>query len=317
MKLFYIILYNFIIGTLCLIFGVNTMSGGLEKINPTAIRKTLSRFTGSIPSALLTGTVLTALVQSSTAVTVTAVGLVNSGLMTLAQSIGIIYGANIGTTITTQLMSLRITDTALPLLAAGFLIKILSKKSSFRYIGHAIIGFGFMFLGLGILNSGVPYLKESKQAYELFRVYGENPIIGIVIGMLTTMLVHSSSATVGITIVLFNSHLISFNAALCLTLGDNIGTCITAQIASIGTSVSARRTAWAHTLYNVIGVLIALVLLHPFSNIVQYLTTVLGQSETRLVANAHTIFNVISAVLFLPFTKLYVRFIEWIVPEKK
>lgn len=310
-----VIFYNFIVGTLCLMFGVNTMSKGLERINPRLIKKALTTFTGKVPSAFMTGTAVTALVQSSTAVTVITVGLVNSGLMTLVQAVGIIYGANIGTTVTAQLMAFKITDIALPLLALGFLIKVLSKKVSLKYAGQAIMGFGFMFTGLSILNSGVPYIKESKWAYELFRTYGQSPYIGLLLGMVTTMLVHSSSATVGLTIVLFNSHLISFDAALGLTFGDNIGTCITAQLASIGTSLAARRTAWAHTLYNIIGVVIAMILLHPFSKLVQDVTLMMGQNEVRLVANAHTIFNILSAVVFLPVTKFYVKFIKWVVPK--
>lgn len=308
-----IILYNFIAGTICLIYGVNLMSKGLEAANAKMMKKILAIFAGNVLSAFAAGTILTALVQSSTAITVITVGLVNSGLLKLSQAVAIIFGANIGTTITAQLMSFKITDIGWPVLAAGLIIRFASRKKHLQSLGVSLIGFGLMCIGICILNSGVPYIKESKKAYDLFRIYGKNPYIGLFIGMVTTMLVHSSSATVGLTIVLFNSHLISFEAALGLTLGDNIGTCITAQLASLGANLSARRTAWAHTLYNVIGVVIAMIFLVPFSRFVHYATYIAGQNETRLVANAHTLFNIISAMVFLPLTSYYVKFIEWVV----
>lgn len=313
----FIILYNFIAGTFCLILGVRLLSNGLEQSNIKFIKKLIALFTHSLIPACITGTVITALVQSSTAVTVITVGFVNSGLMKLTQAVGIIYGANIGTTITAQLMSFKINKIAIPVLILGLIIRLLSKRHSVKKIGTAVIGFGLMFIGINILSSGVPYIKESRFAHELFKTYGKNPYIGLAIGIVTTALVHSSSATVGLTIVLFNAGLISFDAAIGLTLGDNIGTCITAQMASIGTNTAARRTAWAHTLYNIIGVLITLALLGPFKRLVQNITFLMGQDETRLVANTHTIFNILSAAIFIPITNYYVRFIEWLVPPKK
>jgi phosphate:Na+ symporter len=292
------------------------MSSSLEKANAGRIKKYIAAFTGKVSTAFITGIAVTAAVQSSTAITVITVGLVNAGLMRLPQAIGIIYGSNIGTTITAQLMAFNLTDSCYILLVIGAVFKFTARKNSSKCIASAVIGVGLMFTGLSILNSGVPYIRESETTYRLFKTYGGNPFIGLFLGMIATMLVHSSSATVGITIVLFNSGLINFDAALGITFGDNIGTCITAQLASLGTSVWARRTAWAHTLYNVIGVIVAIILFIPFSNLVQYITFYSGQDKTRLVANAHTIFNVLSALLFLPVTKHYVKFIEWIVKDK-
>ncbi|GAE88579.1 sodium-dependent phosphate transporter [Acetivibrio straminisolvens JCM 21531] len=293
------------------------MSTSLEKANIRRMKKYLSLFTAKVPLATLTGTVLTALVQSSTAITVITVGLVNSGMLKLTQAVGIIYGANIGTTITAQLMSFKLTNGAFVIIVLGILIAFFSKRKSLANMGWALTGLGIMFAGLNILNSGVPYIKENQNIYELFRIYGQNPIIGLLIGMVTTMLVQSSSATVGLTIVLFNAGLIGFESALGLTLGDNIGTCITAQLSSIGASIWAKRTAWAHTLYNVIGVIIAFILLAPFASMVQAITYGIGQDKTRLIANAHTIFNILSAVIFLPLTKYYVKFLEWLIRENK
>jgi phosphate:Na+ symporter len=310
-----IILFNLICGTTALMYGVNLMGEGLEKNNTKMIKKILTKFTSNVWKAFITGTLVTALVQSSTAITVMTVGFVNAGLMLLPQAIGIIYGANIGTTITAQLMSFNLTDIAFPALVIGFTIAGFSKKKTVKNAGLAIMGFSFMFIGLRVLNSSVPYIKESKEVYNFFRIYGQNIYIGLFIGMLTTMLVHSSSATVGLTIVLFNSQLISFESAIGLTLGDNIGTCITAQLASLQANIAAKRTAWAHTLYNIIGVFIALIFLYPFTRIVEYITLALGQDETYLIANTHTIFNILSAILFLPITKYYVKFIVKIIPE--
>jgi len=310
-----IILFNFFTGTLCLITGVNFLSSGLEDANSKLLKKALTGFTGKLPYAFVTGTVVTALLQSSTAVTIITVGFVNSGIMKLAQAVGIIYGANIGTTVTAQLMAFRITDAGLPLIAAGAAAGFFARSTTAKSLCKAVAGFGLMFLGLGILHSGVPLIKESKFIYEIFMKYGNNPYIGLLIGLITTMLVQSSSATVGLTIVLFNASLITFDAAIGLTLGDNIGTCATAQIASLRANTWGRRAAWAHTIYNIIGAVTALLLLEPFSNLIQYITLLLGQDKTRLVANTHTIFNILSAMVFLPITKYYVKFIEWLVPE--
>lgn len=310
-----ILIFNFLAGTASVIFGVNRMSAGLEKLNGPMIEKTLKMFTGKVLTAFASGTVITTLVQSSTAVMLITVGLVNSGIMKLPQAIGVIYGANIGTTVTAQLMAFRLRDGAVPIIVFAFMIVLISKKTFFKSLGTALMGLGFLFLGINIMNWGVPLIKESQKVYEIFMQYGKNPYIGLCIGIVTTMLVQSSSATVGITIVLFNAGLISFDAALGLTLGDNIGTCITAQLASLGTSLPARRTAWAHTLYNGIGVLIAIILLAPFADLIEFVTLAAGQDKTRLVANTHTVFNMLSAILFLPLTKYYVRFIEWIIPD--
>jgi len=309
----FLILYNFVAGTLCLIFGVNSMSSGLENLHPKALERILRKFAGKTTYAFLAGTLITALVQSSTAVTVITVGLVNSGLMNLTQAVGIIYGANLGTTVTAQLMSFKITNAALPVLALSLLLRVISKKAFLKNAAQAAAGFGFMLAGLEILNSSIPYLSESSLIFEAFKKYGSSPIIGLIIGIITTMLVHSSSATVGLTIILFNSGFIDFHTALGLTLGDNIGTCVTAQLASIGTNITARRVAWAHTFYNIIGVAAVLLLFQPFSDLVHFITYLTGGDKTNLVANSHTIFNALSALVFLPVSKHYIRFINWIV----
>jgi phosphate:Na+ symporter len=303
-------------GTALLMYGVEMMGDSLERVSGPVMKKVLSALTGRVWKATVAGGVLTALVQSSTAITVLAVGFVNAGLINLKNAVGIIYGANIGTTITAQFMAqyytFKLTDIALLVVGLGFAVQFLAKRRRAKDIGSALMGFGLMFLGLKILNEGVPFIKDNASVRYFFERYANQPFIAVILGMLATMLVHSSSATIGISMVLAQAGLIDLNGAIGLMLGDNIGTCITAQMASIGANISARRTAWAHTIYNVIGVLLAMAIFAIFRGLIQMTSTDIGQQ----IANSHTIFNVLSAVVFLPFTGLYVRFLEWIVPDR-
>ena len=255
------LVFGLIGGTALLMYGVEKMGNGLEKASGEMMRKILTVLTGRVWSAFLVGTFLTALVQSSTAITVLTVGFVNAGLMKLPQAIGVIYGANIGTTITAQLMAFsfhfKLTDIALPVLGIGFAVSFLPKNRTVRNVGDAIMGFGMMFLGLKILNSGVPFMQSDPTLRSFFLNYASIPIVAILLGIVATAAVHSSAATVGLVMVLGQAGLLDLRAAICIMFGDNIGTCITAQLASVQGNIHARRTAWAHTLYNVIGVLMA------------------------------------------------------------
>lgn len=311
------IIFNLFGGTALLMYGVDFMGDGLEKASGKIMKRILSVLTKNIFVAFLVGTILTMLVQSSTAITVMTVGFVNAGLMNLTQAVGIIYGTNIGTTITAQLMSLKLTHIALPVVAIGFFIMSFSRKDSTKNMGQSLMGFGLMFLGLKTLNASLPYIQDSETARQLFLQYGHNPFLGLFVGMIATMLIHSSAATVALTISLFSADLISFYAAVGLTLGDNIGTCVTAQLASLKANTAAKRTAWAHTLYNVIGVVIAIIVLKPFSGMIEWITFgILHEPKAFLVANTHTFFNIVSALVFLPITKYYVLFLEKIIPDR-
>lgn len=316
------LIFGLIGGTALLMYGVDKMGDGLEKASGQMMKKILSVLTGRVWSAFLVGTLLTALVQSSTAITVLTVGFVNAGLMKLPQAIGIIYGANIGTTITAQLMSfsfsLNLTQIALPVLGLGFAVSYFSKKDTYKNIGDAIMGFGMMFLGLKILNGGVPYLQNSPTLKYFFEHYASNPIVAIILGAGATAMVHCSSATVGLTMILGQAKLLDLKAAICIMLGDNIGTCITAQLASLTGNVNARRTAWAHTFYNIFGVVIVGLGLPWFVELVQYITRLIqpGSGINSQIANSHTIFNVLSAIIFLPITRYYVKFLETVIRSK-
>ncbi len=313
------LIFGLIGGTALLMYGVDKMGEGLEKASGDMMRKILSVLTGRIWSAFLVGTFLTALVQSSTAITVLTVGFVNAGLMKLPQAVGIIYGANIGTTITAQLMAVsfhfKLTDVALPILGLGFAVGYFSKNRTLKNIGDAVMGFGVMFLGLKILNGGIPFMQGNPVLRGFFLDYASIPLVAIVLGMVATAMVHSSAATVGLVMVLGQAGLIDLRSAICIMFGDNIGTCITAQLASVTGNIHARRAAWAHTLYNILGVLMAWLMLPWFVKMVSVGTAYLQPSGgiSAQIANSHTLFNVLSAAVFLPVTGYYVKFLETVI----
>ena len=322
-------IFNLIGGTALLMYGVDKLGDGLEKASGNVMKKILSVLTGKLMSAFAVGTILTAIVQSSTAITVLTVGFVNSGLMSLSQAIGIIYGANIGTTITAQIFaasySFKLTTFALPVLGFGFLISYIAKKQTIKSAGSAIMGFGMMFQGLALLNSGKDFLSGNSSVKYFFETYATIPIVAILMGIMVTALIHSSSATVAFVMVLGQAGLlgsdptIALQTAICIMFGDNIGTCVTAQLASLNANVNARRTAWAHTLYNIIGVILAWICLPLFVKLIQHFTSLLmNTADINIqIANSHTVFNVLSAIIFLPFTKYFVRLLETIIRDRK
>ncbi len=316
-------IFQIIGGTALLMYGVDMMGEGLERMSGKMMKKILEKLTGKLWKAFLAGIFLTALVQSSTAISVLSVGFVNSGIMKLSQAIGIIYGANIGTTITAQFMALsfsfNLIQLSLPIIAVGFILKIAGKTHKLQNAGHSIMGIGFMLLALMILNEGIPYMESNTSIRYFFEHYASNVLLGILIGTVTTALVHSSAATVGIVILLGNAGLITLTTAVILMLGDNIGTSVTALVASIKGNTNARRTAWGHALHNLIGVLIALPFLPLFVRLIEYFTlTVQGSTNIQLqIANSHTIFNIIVALIFLPLNQYFVRLLMTIVKDKE
>jgi len=317
------LIFGLIGGTALLMYGVDKMGEGLEKASGEMMKKMLSILTGNVWSAFLVGTFLTALVQSSTAITVLTVGFVNAGLMKLPQAVGIIYGANIGTTITAQLMafsfSFKLTEIALPVLGIGFTISYFAKNKTAKNFGEALMGFGMMFLGLKILNQGVPFMQQSPTLRYFFQTYASIPIVGIILGAVATAMVHSSAATVGLVIILGQAGLLDLTTAVTIMLGDNIGTCLTAQLASLSGNIQARRTAWAHTLYNVFGVIVVSLFLPYFVRTVEIITLYFQPNGGigSQIANSHTFFNLFSALVYLPLTKYYVKFLETVIKGKE
>lgn len=314
-------IFGIVGGTALLMYGVDLMGEGLENMSSSMMKRILEKFTGKLWKAFLAGIFLTAAVQSSTAISVLSVGFVNSGIMKLSQAIGIIYGANIGTTITAQLMALsfsfNIITLSLPILAIGYVLYISAKKVKYRSIGQAFMGIGFLLLGLRILNEGIPFMENSALIQNFFKNYASNIIFGLLLGIISTALVHSSAATVGIVILLGTAGLIDLRTAVILMLGDNIGTSITALIASLKGNINAKRTAWGHALHNLIGVLMALPFLNLFVRFIEYITiNVQGSTSIEvMIANSHTIFNIIVALIFLPLNNYFVKLLMFVVKE--
>lgn len=306
------ILFNLIGGLALFIYGINLMGEALQKMASDRIRTVLGKLTSSPLMGTFVGTVVTSIIQSSSATTVLAVGFVNAGLMSFYQTLGIIFGANIGTTVTSQLIAFKLTAYALPILAIGFLLYFVCKNKSWKYFGLSLFGFGTLFLGLNIMTAGVAPLAGNEIFKQIFVSVNHNAFLAVLAGMVVTGILQSSSVTTGIVLTLAALKLITLQGALPLILGCNIGTCVTAMLASIGTSTNARRTAVAHLLFNVSGTLLFLCMLRPFTYVVQLTATDIA----RQCANAHTIFNIICTLLILPFTKYYAQFITKLVKEK-
>ena len=277
---------------------------------------------------------MTSVIQSSSATTVMLVSFVDAGLMSFAQATGVILGANIGTTVTAQLIAFKITAYALPAIAMGVLLKFFLGRRKWIYVGDVLLGFGLIFFGLATMKDGFAPLKDHPAFVSFFTRFNADDVYSIslciLVGTIMTMILQSSSATIGVTMALASQGLLNFEASVALILGDNIGTTITAQLASIGASLNARRTARAHAIFNVLGVLLIIAFFPIFLKLVVWITASLmdiGPPEAmvggeapnigRYIANAHTLFNVIAAIFFLVFMHYLVRITCWLVPEKK
>ncbi|MFH2011441.1 MAG: Na/Pi cotransporter family protein [Pseudomonadota bacterium] len=316
------------------LFGMKIMSEGLQKVAGKRMRRIMEMVSNNRFVGCAAGTIVTSVIQSSSATTVMLVSFVDAGLMNLTQAIGVILGANIGTTVTAQLIAFKIDAYALPAIATGVLLKFFVGRKKWIYVGDALLGFGLVFYGLSTMKAGFAPLKESETFIHLFTSFNADSMGGIllcvVIGTVLTMILQSSSATVGITMALAIQGFLTFEASVALILGDNIGTTITAELASVGSNINAHRTARAHTLFNVIGVF-GIVLFFPFFiKFVLVATSYLlgigppdllvnGEKPNiaRYIANSHTMFNVINALFFLMFLPFLVKVAIWLTPHKK
>ena len=327
-----------LLGGLGLFFiGMRFMSEGLQKTAGDRLRRTLEILTNNRLVATLVGLVVTAIIQSSSATTVMTVSFVNAGLMTLKQAIGIVLGANIGTTVTAQIIAFKIHHYALPALGIGVGLRLFSRSSRWRYMGEVIMGFGMLFFGLSIMKGAMEPLKASPVVKNAFIKFDGTPLLGVLVGTIFTVLMQSSSVTVGIVMTLASSGLLSFKGAVALVLGDNIGTTVTAQLAATGANTAAKRTAWCHTMFNVIGVTYVLLLMPYFLRLVDlispgpadFVVKTLAEAKAysasmgdkpfiaRHIANAHTVFNVVNTLIFLPMLGVLARISSWIVPQRE
>lgn len=312
-------------GLAVFLYGMEQMAEALKKVAGDSMKQILARLTNSRIMGLITGAFVTAIIQSSSVTTVMLVGFVTAGLMSLSQAIGVILGADIGTTITAQIVAFKVTKYALLLVAVGFGLIFLGKRDHLRQYGHLIMGLGLIFFGMGIMSDGM-YPLRSYQPFIALMQNVSNPVIGIMVATLFTALVQSSSATMGVVIAMALQGLITLEAGIALALGANIGTCATAGLAAIGKPREAVRVAVAHVTFKVVGVLIIVPFIPYFAELVREISPAaavgltgmdrLAAETPRQIANAHTIFNVGIATLFLPMAGLFARFCEWVVPDR-
>lgn len=321
------ILFGLVGGLGLFLFGMRTMSDGLQKVAGDRMRKILAALTNNRLMGTLVGLAVTAIIQSSSATTVMVVGFVNAGLLSLVQAVGVVLGANIGTTVTAQLIAFKVTRFALPAIGLGAAIALFSRERSRSYWGEIILGLGLLFFGLAIMKQAFDPLKHSEDIRQIFALASDYHLLGVLAGALLTVIVQSSTATIGITIALATSGLVSFEGSVALILGENIGTTLTANFAAIGTNLAARRAAFCHFLFNGIGVAYMLVLFPLLLKLVTLVTpgdadmVIKTQAQAnfyggligdkpfiaRYIANAHTLFNLVNTLIFLPFIGLLAR----------
>ena len=310
-------------GLAVFLFGMNMMSEGLQKVAGEKMRYVLSLLTKNAVMGVLAGAITTAVLQSSSATTVMAIGFVSAGLLKLPQAISIIFGANIGTTMTAQLIAFKISDYIWPIIFIGFLIYFFAKKENIKYIGETVFAFGLLFLGINTMGSVMKPLASSPIFVSLIEQVADMPVLGVLVGTLMTVVVQSSSATIA---VLQNfaaqagpdgvSSMLGLQGAIPILFGDNIGTTITALLACIGQSKNAKRTAISHSIFNITGTLVFIWFIPQFAWVVQAISPAGAEVDviSRQIANAHTLFNVTNTLIWIPLLPLMVKIVTTIIP---
>lgn len=310
-------LFALIGGVGLFMFGINLMSEGLQKAAGNRIKSILSKLTGKSIYGLILGTVVTAIIQSSSATTVMVVGFVNAGLLEFTQSLGVILGANIGTTITTQVVALKLDQFALPAIGLGMILYLFFDARKIKQTGKAIMGFGLLFLGIVIMKNAIPSEARDTIRHLFLMSSGtlKGTLFGLLVGTVATAVVQSSSITVSLIVILaFQGMVTDLTEVIPLILGCNIGTCTTALLASLKTDRAAQRAAAAHTFFNLFGALMTLTVFYHF-----YLWIIpkIGGSMPHQIANLHVMIKLVDALFFIPIVKPFSRFLTWVVPEKR
>lgn len=313
--------FKFFGGLGLLLYGITGMGDALEKLAGERLEKTLEKMAGNIFKSVLLGALVTAVIQSSTGTTVMVVGFVNAGIMNLKQAVGIIMGANIGTTITTQLLRLdssgsgsavleylKPSSLCYVIIAVGALVVMIAKSKKSKTVGEIFIGIGMLFLGMSIMEGSVASLQDSPAFKHLF-ITLQNPLLGILVGAVVTAILHSSAASVGILQAAAATGMVTYSAAIPIIMGQNIGTCFTALVSSLGANKNARRAAMIHFYFNLIGSVIFIVGIYAL-NAVFHLAFWDENITKGAIANFHTLFNVITTIMFLPFSNLLVWLAE-------
>lgn len=295
------IVFHFLGGLGLFLYSIKTMGDGLQQAAGDRLRYYIDKYTSNPFFGILVGIGMTALIQSSSGVTVITVGLVSAGLLTLRQAIGIVMGANIGTTVTSFIIGFKLGDYALPMLFLGAVCLFFTKNRTINNIGRIVFGVGGIFFALNLMSGAMEPLKDLQVFKDYMVELSKNPILGVFVGTGLTLLIQASSATIGILQNLYASNLIDLQGALPVLFGDNIGTTITAIIASLGANIAAKRVAGAHVAFNVIGTVVCIIFLVPFTALIQWFETTLHLSPEMTIAFAHGTFNITNTIIQFPF----------------
>ncbi|MBR1438480.1 MAG: Na/Pi cotransporter family protein [Synergistaceae bacterium] len=294
-------------GVALFLYGIKLLSSSLQNLAGDKLRQLLGELTKTPLRGILVGIIVTVLIQSSAGTTVMTVSFVNTGLLSLKQALGLIMGANIGTTVTAQLIAFNIDALALPLLFFGVFASMIFSKKHLSYLASGLIGLGLVFMGMQTMKTASHIIAQHR---ELLLILSRNPITGVFAGMILTALIQSSAATIGLTIAVASQGLITLDAAIPIILGDNIGTTLTAIVASLNASRPAKQAALGHVLFNLIGTIIFMLALPLYRSVIISTSPDIG----RQIANAHTIFNVLNTIIFFPFVSLLAKLISTIIP---
>ena len=295
------IAFHFLGGLGLFLYSIKTMGDGLQQAAGDRLRYYIDKYTSNPFFGILVGIGMTALIQSSSGVTVITVGLVSAGLLTLRQAIGIVMGANIGTTVTSFIIGFKLGDYALPMLFLGAVCLFFTKNRTINNIGRIVFGVGGIFFALNLMSGAMEPLKDLQVFKDYMVELSKNPILGVLVGTGLTLLIQASSATIGILQNLYASNLIDLQGALPVLFGDNIGTTITAIIASLGANIAAKRVATAHVAFNVIGTVICIIFLVPFTGLIQWFESFLNLAPEMTIAFAHGTFNITNTIIQFPF----------------
>ncbi|MEN8078094.1 Na/Pi cotransporter family protein [Clostridioides difficile] len=294
------------------LYGMKLMSDGLENIAGEKLKNILEKITSNKIMGVLVGTAVTAVIQSSSATTVMVVSFVNAGLMSLSQATGVILGSNIGTTVTAQMVSFKLEVIAPIFIGIGAILMMIAKKKKVKDFAYISLGFGILFMGMGLMSSSMEPISELEIFKEFILIVGSNPILGVLVGVIMTAILQSSSATTGILVALAVAGTINMSVAFPMVLGCNIGTCVTAILASLTANKTAKKAALLHLFFKIFGTILFL----PFAdNVVQFVAILTPNNVGRQVANAHTIFNIVITIVVLPISKYFVSFVNKLLPD--
>jgi phosphate:Na+ symporter len=308
------IAFSFLGGLGLFLFSIKYMGDGLQQAAGDKLRFYIDKYTSNPFLGVLIGIVMTALIQSSSGVTVIVVGLVSAGLLSLRQAIGIVMGANIGTTVTSFMIGFKLGDYALPVIFLGAALLFFTSNKKLNNLGRILFGVGGIFFALNLMGDAVEPLKSVTAFKDYLATLGDRPIMGVIIGAGLTMLIQSSAATIGILQSLYSGGLLDLQGALPILFGDNIGTTITAVLAALGSNIAAKRVAGAHVLFNVIGTVLCLILLVPFTALIQWFKSVLGLTPEMTIAFAHGTFNIANTIVQFPFIGVLAYLVTKIIP---